>query len=151
TTNYRGTASFTFALPNVATFANTNAITIPDSGAATPYPSTLTVAGVTGLVSKVTATLSGFTHTYPHDVNVLLVGPSGAASLLMAHAAEFSTADNVTLTFDDGAALPLPASGQLSSGSWQPADYGDTPAFPSPAPAGPYTSALSVFANFNPN
>src|SRR5262249_11793673 len=37
---------------NSTTFANSALITIPDSGAATPYPSTITVTGMTGTVSK---------------------------------------------------------------------------------------------------
>ena len=81
-------ATYTFTLPTVATFANTNTITIPDPnaptavdefGPAAPYPSPITVSGLTGQVGKVTAKLYDFTHSYVHDVNVLLVGPTGAS------------------------------------------------------------------------
>jgi uncharacterized repeat protein (TIGR01451 family) len=150
--------SFVFSLQKIATFANTNVIVIPDVGSASPYPSTITVSGVTGLVGKVTATLSNFNHTYPHDVSVLLVAPSGASTLLMSHAADLSSAAGADLTFDDSAASPLPASGSVASGSWQPSAYAPAPVFFTNAPpatnppAGPYGSpAMSLFNGSNPN
>jgi uncharacterized repeat protein (TIGR01451 family) len=158
--NDLGTATFTFALPDVQTFANTNAIVIRDSASGLPYPATLTVSGVTGLVGRVTATLSNFNHTFPHDVSALLVGPTGAKSLLLSHATDqgfYPAAPNVTLVFDDAAAAPLPASGTISSGTWQPSAYAPAPDFvtnPPPAvnpPPGPYAAALSAFAGKNPN
>ncbi|MFO1487032.1 MAG: proprotein convertase P-domain-containing protein [Verrucomicrobiota bacterium] len=146
------TVSFTFKLPKATSFANTNKITIPDVGSASPYPSTITVSGVTGLVGKVTATLTNFHHGYPNDVSVLLVSPTGAKSVLMAHAGQFgSPVTGATFTFDDAAASPLPDSGSLSTGTWAPVSYAPTPVFNSPAPAGPYPAALSVFNNSNPN
>jgi hypothetical protein len=59
--------------------------------------------------------------------------------------------NNVTLTFDDAAASNLPDSSAIGSGTYKPTDFvtGDT--FPSPAPAGPYGTALSVFNGLNPN
>jgi uncharacterized repeat protein (TIGR01451 family) len=151
--------TFTFLLPLDSTFANTNLITIPDpnnmptfdSGPATPYPSAITVSGVTGQVARVSATLVNLTHTYPHDISALLVSPSGAKSLLLSHAAEFSSVSGATLTFDDAAATPLPASGGISSGSWQPSAYPPSPVFSNPAPPGPYTASMATFAGANPN
>jgi len=144
--------TYVFTLPTVATFANTNVIVIPDSGIASPYPSTLTVSGVTGLVGRVTATLSNFNHTYPHDVSVLLVSPTGAQTLLMSHAADSGSAvTGGNLTFDDSALVPLPGTGSIGTGTWQPAAYSPAPVFPNPAPTGPYGTTLSVFNNANPN
>ena len=87
-----GTVAFTFYMPVVATFWNTGAIQIPDqqfvpepdSGPANPYPSLLTVSNVTGFVSGVTVTLSNISHTYPHDIAMVLVGPDGQNVALMA-------------------------------------------------------------------
>jgi uncharacterized repeat protein (TIGR01451 family) len=149
--------SFTFTLPKVVSFANTNVIVIPDIGSATPYPSTVIVSGVTGLVGKVTATLSNLNHTYPHDVSVLLVSPSGANTLLMSHVADLSSVAGADVTFDDSAPSPLPESGSISSGSWQPTAYSPAPVFPTNAPpatnppAGPYSAAMSTFNGTNPN
>ena len=150
-TNNLGTVSFTFILPSTVTFANTNRIDIPTTlqdqqqpGPASPYPSPITVSGVTGLVGKVTVTLSNFNHTFPHDVNLLLVGPTGVKTLLMSHAGDVS-ASAVDLTFDDSAPFALPASGAITSGAWKPSANNPPPTFANPAPAGPYSSVLSVF------
>jgi uncharacterized repeat protein (TIGR01451 family) len=151
---YTTNAVFTFALPNLAGFANTNTIIIPDHGIATNYPSVIAVSGMAGQIARVTATLNGFSHTFPQDVSALLVGPTGVKTLLISHATDqgFSPpAPAFTLTFDDLAPAPLPASGQLSSGSWQVSDYPPAVIFSNPAPAGPYATALSAFNGVNPN
>ena len=146
------TVSFTFQLPKVAAFWNTNVIVIPDLGNASPYPSTINVSGVTGIVGRVTATLSNFNHTYPNDVSVLLVSPTGARTLLVSHAANFgSPVTGGNFTFDDSAPAPLPDTGSISSGTWQPSAYPPAPVFTNPAPAGPYNAAMSVFNTGNPN
>jgi uncharacterized repeat protein (TIGR01451 family) len=151
-TNNLGTVTFTFVLPSTITFANTNRIDIPTTlqdqqqpGPAAPYPSPITVSGVTGIVGKVTVSLLNLNHTFAHDLNLLLVGPNGAKTLLMSHAAFGSSASAVDLTFDDSAPAALPASGGITSGAWKPSDYDPTPTFTNPAPAGPYSSVLSVF------
>ena len=78
-----GTVTFTFGLPKIESFTNSGAISIPNSGPATPYPSTITVTGATGLVGKVTVALKGLTHSFPDDLEILLVGPDGQQMLLM--------------------------------------------------------------------
>lgn len=136
-------------------FSNSAAITIPASGTsgpATPYPSTINVSGVTGTVSKVTATLADMSHTFPDDVDVLLVGPGGQSVLLMSDAGGSTNIVNVTLTFDDAAAA-LPNTAPIASGTYQPSNYGTGDTFPAPAPAGPYPDPqlLSVFNGVDPN
>ena len=150
--------AFNFTLPQVTSAANTNLIHITDNeappwpaGPGLPYPSSLTISGVTGLVGKVTATVSNLSHTYPHDISILLVGPTGAQTLLMSHISDMSFLTGATLTFDDAAAAPLPATGSFGTGVWQPAAYAPAPVFTNPAPAGPYSSAMSTFNALNPN
>ena len=156
--------SFAFTLPTIQHFANPNPILIPNpsapnppypmaSGPATPYPSAITVSNFTGMLGKVTVTLSDLNHSYPGDVNVLLVAPSGAKTLVMSHAGD-QVGTGLNLTFDDSAAGLLPAAGQLPSGVWQPTAYGPAPGlggFPSNAPAGPYPTTLSALNGVNPN
>jgi uncharacterized repeat protein (TIGR01451 family) len=149
--NNLGTVNFTFLLPNVFTFSNTNGITIPDEGNASPYPATISVSGVTGLVSKVTATFVDFTHTFPHDVNALLTGPTGADVLLMSHVADGSSVADADVILDDTASAALPASGSIGSGSWRPAAYPPSVVFGSPAPNPPHDTVLSAFNGLNPN
>ena len=87
-------------------FTNTNGITIPIGGAATPYPSNIVVSGLSGTITKVTATLTNFSHTWPDDVDILLVGPAGQKLVLMSDAGgtNANAVTNLTFTFDDAAA-----------------------------------------------
>ena len=119
-------------------FTNAALITINDASpsgaaaAATPYPSTITVAGLSGIVTNVTATLRGFTHSYPHDVGVLLVGPKGQKIVLMGNSCGWGVA-NLTLAFDDNAATGLTEypTGPIASGTYKPSNCGSgIPTFP---------------------
>lgn len=138
-------------------FTNANLIEISELGIqspypATPYPSTITVSGVTGTVTKVTVTLRHFAHAFPADVDMLLVGPGGQNSVLMSDAGGSFPVSNVTLTFDD-AQPGIPPASPLSSGSFGPRDFGSSSSdlYPPPAPSGPYMASLSVFNSVNPN
>src|SRR5262245_13378098 len=85
------------------TFQNTGAITIPGNGVATPYPSTISVSGLAEPVVSITVTLVGVQHTFPGDIDIVLVGPGGQAVMLMSDAGGGLDISNVTLTFMDGA------------------------------------------------
>jgi hypothetical protein len=89
-------------------FFSFSPITIPTAGAASPYPSTITVAGLSGTVTKVTVTLTNFSHTFPDDVDILLVGPTGANAIIMSDVGGATGVTNLTLTLDDAAATSLP-------------------------------------------
>src|ERR1044072_5492460 len=65
-----------------ATFTNSSPITIPLIGNASPYPSTINVTGLSGTVTNVNVTFNNFTHTFPDDIAIVVVGPTGAALLL---------------------------------------------------------------------
>lgn len=142
--------TFNFTLPKLFTFANTNVITIPSVGSANPYPSSITVSGVTGLVSKVAITLNKLNHTFPDDIDVLLVGPNGQKVVLMSDAGGGNRLDNAVLTLDSTAALALSDEGQLVAGAFRPADFPPSDVFPN-APAGPLETSLSNFAGADAN
>jgi uncharacterized repeat protein (TIGR01451 family) len=142
--------AFTFQLPTLTTFANTNFITIPDNGPASPYPSQITVSNVTGLVGNVSVTLDKINHTFPDDVDVLLVDPSGRKVLLMADAGGGNQLAGVSLTFDATASSAVADNDQLVSGSFVPADYAPEDFFTN-APAGPYETSLDLFDGTTPN
>lgn len=156
-----GTTTFTFLLgatvTNSATFSNPAAITILDTprvggiAPSSPYPSTINVAGLVGTVSKVTATVKGLNHSFPGDIDMLLVGPGGQRLLLMSDVGGGTDAVNTTLTFDSTAAGSIGAT--VVSGTFRPTNSGTGDTFPAPAPAGPYPDpqALSVFNGVNPN
>ncbi len=145
-----GTASFNFTLSASSSSTNSSVILIPQQGPATTYPSTLTVAGVTGAVSKVTVTLNRLTHTYPDDLDILLVGPAGQKVMLLSDLGSGISVTDVTLTFDDSAA-PISPAAALASGTYHPTDNFAGETLPAPAPAGPYGTSLSVFNGLNPN
>jgi uncharacterized delta-60 repeat protein/uncharacterized repeat protein (TIGR01451 family) len=156
----RGLAVFNFTLgQSAASFVNTSAILINDSpasgvaGLATPYPSVININGLAGLVSKATVTLTNLSHTWPGDIDALLVSPTGQKSYLMAKCGDGFTVNNVTLTFDDAAASSLPHFNQIVSGTNRPTSYlVATPPFPPGlTPPQPYSTNLSVFKGNNPN
>jgi subtilisin-like proprotein convertase family protein len=132
-------------------FASTGNITVRDNNSADPYPSTITVSNVFGTVSKVTVTLVDVTHTFPDDVDILLVGPQGQKVVLMSDAGGSTALTNVRLTFDDAATPSVPDNSAITSGSYKPSNYEGTDVFAAPAPAGPYAAALSAFSGVDPN
>ncbi|MBD2141204.1 hypothetical protein H6F39_07375 [Anabaena sp. FACHB-1250] len=133
-------------------FTNPNEITIPNGGAATTYPSSINVSGLNGTITSLKVTLSNISHTYPDDLDVLLIGPTGAKVLLMSDAGWSWDLNNVTLTFDPNATDFLPDQGQISSGSYRATDYETGDRFNnSPAPSGNYGIDFSVFNNTIPN
>jgi uncharacterized repeat protein (TIGR01451 family) len=145
-----GTNFFTFSLPRLTNPANPVPIVINDHTTASPYPSTINVAGLTGIVGKVTVTLSNLNHTYPDDMQVLLVGPGNLKVLLMADAGGGSAFNGTTITFDD-AAPPMGDGGNVGAGSYRPSSYGSVGSLPAPAPAAPYNTNLAVFNGIAPN
>src|SRR5262249_47054047 len=85
-----GSASITITLGKLATnttvFSNTANIPIPQAGSigtASPYPSLISVSGLTGPIQRVRVTFNGLSHTQPDDLDILLVGPGGQAVMLM--------------------------------------------------------------------
>jgi len=136
---------------SLVVYSNNSGITISSLGAATPYPSAITPQCVPGVVKKITATLYGYTHTFPSDVNVLLVSPEGRKVMLMAGAGEAITGAGVNLTFSDAAGRAVPATGMIVSGTYKPSNYNPDVVFSSPAPSGPYSTDLSTFIGTQPN
>ena len=91
-------------------FSNNAAITIPSFDTATPYPSTINVSGVTNGPLTVRVRLKNFTHTFPADVGVLLVNPSGQSHQLIAPipTSGGNPVNGITLTLEGDAQTPLP-------------------------------------------
>jgi hypothetical protein len=133
------------------TFSNTNPITIQDATASNPYPSTINVSGLNGNLASLKVTLTNLSHTWPDDIDALLVGPTGAKIILMSDVGGSDDLNNITLTFDPLATAALPDSGLITSGTYLPTDFAIGDLFNSPAPIGPYGTDFSVFNNTNPN
>jgi subtilisin-like proprotein convertase family protein len=149
------------ALAATTTFGNYSAIQIPTaSGAAVPYPSQISVQKQSGNITDVNLKLNGYSHTWPDDTGVLLVGPQGQKALIMSDAGGLDDTNAVDLTLDDEATSFLPENTQIFPGTYKPTqgtanpNFIDNPVpadFLSPAPTGPYATSLSVFDNTNPN
>jgi subtilisin-like proprotein convertase family protein len=145
------------------TFANSTSLAIPGSGDGSPsgspastYPSTISVSGLSGNISNVTATFENLSHTSASDIHALLVGPTGANIELMADlggGSSLVTASNATLTFDDAASGGLPGSGAIATGTYKPTnDNPGADSFPSPAPSpSSNTTLTSAFVGTAPN
>jgi subtilisin-like proprotein convertase family protein len=90
-------------------------------------------------------TLTGLNHTFPSDVDVLLVSPTGRKFILMSDVIGGTDWTGQTYTFDDSAAALLPSSGTPpASGTFKPTNYGTGDLFPAPAPAAPYLSPATA-------
>src|SRR5439155_20295049 len=131
-------------------FTNSTTITIPDSETASPYPSNLNVSGL-GTVVKVTVTINGLTHTFPDDLDFLLVGPAGQNAIIWSDAGGGTDVTNITVTLDDAAPNPLPDGTVITSGTYQPANYGTGDTWPAPAPVPSGNVAVSIFNGTDPN
>jgi subtilisin-like proprotein convertase family protein len=132
------------------TFSNAAPVSIPDSGAASPYPATLNVSNMGGTISKVTVKLKGLSHTYPSDLDVLLVGPNGQQVVLMSDAGSGNNINNVTVTIDDAASQSFSKS-TINTGSYRPRNLGSGDDFPAPAPGGSPATGLSAFNHTTAN
>ncbi len=130
-----------------AVFSNGGNVTINDNTTGSPYPSDITVSGQSGTISSLTVSLSGFAHTYPEDVRLAIVGPTGTAVMLMDQVSRTLPVSGLTLTFDDGAATS--AFFLTGSGSYRPYSA-NSAAMTSPGPS-TYTTTLSSFIGTNPN
>ncbi|MGC3961288.1 MAG: hypothetical protein QM813_26180 [Verrucomicrobiota bacterium] len=116
------------------TFTNATAVTIPDSGAASIYPSLIVAADFPGVIQKVTATLRGFTHGWPDDVDVLLTGPGGANVMLLSDCGGGNGRNGINLTFDDAASASVPDSAAITAGTYKPTNIDSTTdSLPAPA------------------
>jgi hypothetical protein len=67
-------------------FTNANSIMIYDFANADPYPSTITVSGISNDVTAVRVRLTGFTHAFPEDVDAFLVAPQSNVCTLLSDA-----------------------------------------------------------------
>jgi hypothetical protein len=135
-------------------FVNTSNILVPADSPAIPYPSPISVSGLTGTVSKVTATVAGVGGELD-DLQVLLVGPTGQTTVLMRFACGNDlSGGGESFTFDDSAATQLSDDGTCnSSGSFKTSDFDGSPVpFSLPAPqAQPYGNALASYNGTKPN
>jgi subtilisin-like proprotein convertase family protein len=143
-------------------FRNTNQITVPTSGQSGPagtYPSTVDVSGLQGKITKVTVRLTGISHTFPDDLDILLQGPENQNVMLASDVGSPAgntsyPANGITLTFDQTAARSLPDNDPLVSGIYKPTNNAPSESqteLITPAPPSPYGTSLNNFLGSDPN
>jgi hypothetical protein len=126
----------------------------PAQTPANPYPSGILSSGLTGTITDVNVTLTGFTHDSPGSLRIMVVGPDGVPRLLLNNTGGVFPVTNATVTFDDEAAGPVPS--PIVSGTYQPTANDictdpPTTVFPAPAPQVGPTLGLSGLDGTNPN
>jgi hypothetical protein len=119
-------------------YVNHADIAINGGGASSPYPSTITVSGAPSIIGSMRVTLYDLSITVPDTAAYLLVGPQGQQFILMASAGGLTPAGPVTMNFTDVAGQVVPDNGPLATSDYEPTSWGSVPAFPAPAPQGPY-------------
>jgi hypothetical protein len=133
---------------------------------ASPYPSSILVAGLGPQISSITLTLTGFTRSArPDDLDMLLVGPTGASFIVFSDVGGTGAATGpFTFVLSDAGATFLPDAGPFTSGTFKPTNESTAQdGFSAPAPSGPYGNPggatagagpdtfSSVFGGTNPN
>ena len=104
---------------------STGGITILDGAPASPYPPTISVSGINGVVTKLRVSLNALSHNCYEDLDLLLVGPTGQSATLMSDVGGCNnTVFPVTLTFDDFAPTAIASGVIAGTGSYRPFDFG---------------------------
>jgi streptogramin lyase len=141
-------------------FRNPSAIPIPLVGApGTPAP--VDVSGLQGTITDVNVRLTGISHTFPDDMDVILQSPTGQTALITSDVGSALSsqtsgtkqsypADGITLTLDDQASRSLSNTDPLVSGIYRPTNITDpnesTTEGNAPGPSSTnFPSALSTF------
>ena len=145
------------AYAQVGVFTQPTATSIPatgTSGVAAPYPSSIAVSGLPKGVTDVNVTLTGYSHAYPDDVDILIVGPGGQSVTLVSDAGgdDGTPVTDVNLTLDDEASVVVPDDTQITSGPYKPTDHAPGDLYDPPAPTGaPSATSLAGFDGSDPN
>ncbi len=121
-------------------------VSIPAVGTAAPYPATANVGSVPAgaVITDVNVQLNGLSHSSQIDIDMVLIAPNGASTLLLSDAGRvgvFCGSGNVVL--DDEAAQNAPV-GPCLTGSFRPTNHpgNDPDTFPGITPP-PETPSLS--------
>ncbi|TML11737.1 MAG: hypothetical protein E6G31_11125, partial [Actinobacteria bacterium] len=110
------------------------------------------MSGLSGTITDLNVQINGLNHTFPDDIDMLLVAPGGQNAIFMSDAGGGTDVVNCNLTLDDEAATALPDNTALTCpGSYQPANYEPGDPFPAPAPAPSGNVNLSTFDGGTPN
>ncbi len=125
-------------------FSNTTPISIPSSGTASPYPSTISVQGMSGRVTDVSVSLNKFKHDYPWDVDVLLVSPDGDTAVVMSDACGNAPVASNRWVFNETLGTPMPKDGPCDGSFYRPTDHAGSAADTPRADFWPYAPFATI-------
>ncbi|MBI5856441.1 MAG: proprotein convertase P-domain-containing protein [Sphingobacteriales bacterium] len=139
------------ALPGIPqTLTSTTPIIIPAAGNGNPYPGIINVSGfpVAGVTVR-SVTIRNYDHTFPDDVDLVLVSPTGTPVILMSDCGGATPATGQNFTFQDGAPALADATFN-NTGTYRCTNFLTPDNFPSPGP-GSLTQALPTLSSFSGN
>lgn len=135
------------------TFSSAVPISIPGtgtSGIASPYPAVVAASGLPATGAGVyveSVQINGLSHTWPSDIDMVLVSPSGQRVILMSDVGGSVDAVNANLVFRDNATSLLGT--PIVSGTYRPTNTAGPDNFPAPGP-GSITNINPTLASFTP-
>lgn len=101
-------------------------IVIPNKGPAIPYPSTIRVRDLPGIVENVELTLFGVSHEFADDIDIALVGPDGTTVTVMSDVGGDSQLNRVNLVIaDSNTNGPMPDTGAIGPGRYEATNAGE--------------------------
>ena len=134
------------AFADTQSLSNPAPIAIPGSGTSgpgSPYPSPVSVSGMTGPITDVKVILHRVGHAYPKDMQVVLVSPNGNAVILMNGNCGTSPIEDFTWTFSDDAPEAM-GDGPCDGFVYRPSQTDFEP-LPTGPPVAAYTTTLGSF------
>ena len=125
--------------------SSTTNLIINDLTVATPYPLEIPVSGITNTTSRISISLSGYDHSYPEDVVMLLVSPVNTACIISGRIG-LQAANNINVILDQSASLYWDG---YSPGMFKPNTSANNfdMSLTNGCPTGPYNTSMAVFNN----
>jgi uncharacterized repeat protein (TIGR01451 family) len=145
------TLSLVTTVVDPGSLLNSAPIMIADAAPAVTYPSIISISNVLGMVTNLTITLDGLTHSFPADVDALLQGPQGQSVVLMSDVGGGTAIQGAVLKFDDAATNGLSPLNGITNGVFFPTNYLAGDFFPPPAPGTVTSNRLAAFNGTDPN
>ena len=129
-------------------FNSTTPLSVAASaGVASPFPSTVTVSGITNKVLAVRVKLNNVYATQAGDLDILLSAPTARYCTLISDVGGTTTMTGpMNFVIDDVAIGPFPEATGLAGGTYLATDYGATP---ESAPANGLTRVMNLTALLN--
>jgi subtilisin-like proprotein convertase family protein len=106
------------------TYIYSGGITINDAVPATPFPANIEVTGGPTQIALITVSINGLTHTFPADLDLMLVAPNGDNLVFMSDAGGSFDVNNVTFSISDLGAGLIPNTQIIGGSTYQPTNYG---------------------------